>query len=46
MKNRNSSIVFFVYESKSEANNWLGFEFEIGDFFFIGEPISFIVLEL
>ena len=29
-----------------EANNCRGFESEIGDFFFIGEPISFITIEL
>ena len=27
-------------------NKWREFETEIGHFFFIGEPISFIILEL
>ena len=29
-----------------QADNWRGFESEIGDFFFIGEQILFIILEL
>ena len=37
---------YITLDWQSEANNWRGFESEIGDFFFIGEPISFIILEL
>ena len=37
---------YITLDCSSEADNWHGFESEIGDFVVIGEPISFIILEL